>query len=131
MLATSCFSRLSRLFTSAKCELPVAPRSTRGDLIGRLDQPHAQPAAGGLHVGTAAVAPVEVDRAVGALLVALALEGRPGDGALDVGEVPDPLARHVDVPAVVGVVTHALLRACRIIAGQPRPLAIPVREVRS
>jgi hypothetical protein len=29
-----------------------------------------------------------------------------------VGEVPDPLARHVDVPAVVGVVTHALLHAC-------------------
>jgi hypothetical protein len=29
-----------------------------------------------------------------------------------VGEVPDPLARHVDVPAVVGVVPHALLRAC-------------------
>src|SRR5438876_7842833 len=121
MLATSSFSRPSRLFTSAQCSLPGAPRSTRGDL-GRLDQPHAQPAAGGLHVGTAAVAPVEVDRAVGALLVALALEGRPGYGALDVGEVPDPLARHVDVPAVVGVVTHALLRACSIIAGQPHHL---------
>src|SRR5262249_61566715 len=107
MLATSSFSRPSRLFTSAQCSLPGAPRSTRGDL-GRLDQPHAQPAAGGLHVGTAAVAAVEGDRAVGALLVGLALEGCPGGGALAVGEGPDPRARDVGVPAGGGVVTAAL-----------------------
>src|SRR5262249_60865063 len=89
MLATSSFSRPSRLFTSAQCSLPGAPRSTRGDL-GRLDQPHAQPAAGGLHVGTAAVAPVEGDRAVGALLVGLALEGCPGHGAPCWGGGPRP-----------------------------------------
>src|SRR2546429_7666531 len=101
MLATSSFSRPSRLFTSAQCSLPGAPRSTRGDL-GRLDQPHAQPAAGGLHVGTAAVAPVGGGPAVGALLVALPPQGSPGGGALCGGEGRDPPARQVRVPAGAG-----------------------------
>src|SRR5260370_33818178 len=51
-----------------------------------------------LHVGTAAVAPGEGDRAVGALLVALALGGCPGDGRLCAGEVREPLARRARVP---------------------------------